>query len=107
MPMEPRTGAKEVRPTCFTDHGWKFVAYPVPRPIANLDKLANSPEKPREVVRGAAQGRRGRGVLSGAVTTANAGGANAIKKTDLLHLRGRNVMLWRDSDEAGPNGRIR
>lgn len=39
-------GAKEVRPTCFTDHGWKFVAHPVPRPIANLDKLAASPEKP-------------------------------------------------------------
>ena len=37
----------------------------------------------------------------GAVATANAGGANAIKKTDLSHLRGRNVTLWPDSDEAG------
>ncbi len=35
------------------------------------------------------------------MTTANAGGANAIKQTDLSPLRGRNVTLWRDSDEAG------
>ena len=39
-------GAKEVRPACFTDHGWKLVAYRAPRPIYNLDKLAASPERP-------------------------------------------------------------
>jgi putative DNA primase/helicase len=39
--------------------------------------------------------------LPDAVTTANAGGANAIKQTDLAPLRARNVILWRDSDEAG------
>ena len=35
------------------------------------------------------------------MTTANAGGANAIKQTDLSPLHGRNVTLWRDSDDAG------
>jgi hypothetical protein len=35
------------------------------------------------------------------VTSANPGGANAIKKTDLSHLRGRNATLWPDSDEPG------
>ena len=44
---------------------------------------------------------RAEACFPGAVTTANAGGANAIKQTDLSPLRGRNVTLWRDSDEAG------
>jgi hypothetical protein len=41
-----KDGAKEVRPACFTDHGWKLVAYPALRPIYNLDKLADSPDSP-------------------------------------------------------------
>ena len=94
-------GAKEVRPACFTDHGWKLVAHPVPRPIANLDKLDASPERPVWLFEGPRKAEKADACFPDAVTTANAGGANAIKKTDLSHLRGRNVTLWRDSDEAG------
>jgi hypothetical protein len=36
------------------------------------------------------------------VTTGYAGGADAIEQTDFSPLRGRNVVLWRDSDRAGP-----
>ena len=73
----------------------------MPRPISNLDKLAASPEKPVWLFEGPRKAERAEACFPGAVTTANAGGANAIKKTDLSHLRGRNVTLWRDSDEAG------
>ena len=94
-------GAKEVRPACFTDHGWKLVAYRAPRPIYNLDKLADPPGKPVWLFEGPRKAEKAEACFPSAVTTANAGGANAIKKTDLSHLRGRNVTLWPDSDEAG------
>ena len=97
--LEP--GRKEVRPACLTDHGWKLVAHPAPRPIYNLDKLAASPERPVWLFEGPRKADKAEPCLPNAVTTANAGGANAIKKTDLSHLRGRNVTLWPDSDEAG------
>ena len=94
-------GAKEVRPACFTDHGWKLVASPAPRPIYNLDKLAASPEGPVWLFEGPRKAAKAEPCFPGAVTTANAGGANAIKQTSLSRLGGRNVTLWRDSDEAG------
>ena len=94
-------GTKEVRPACFTDRGWKLVAHPAPRPLYNLDKLAARPDDSVWVFEGPRKAEKAKACLPGAVMTANAGGANAIKKTDLSHLRGRNVTLWRDSDEAG------
>jgi hypothetical protein len=56
-------GAKEVRPACFTDRGWKLVAYRAPRPIYNLDKLGDSPDRPVWLFEGP-QGRESRGVHS-------------------------------------------
>jgi hypothetical protein len=50
---------------------------------------------------GPRKARRAEECFPGAVTTANAGGASAIKQTDLSPLRRRDVILWRDSDEAG------
>ena len=94
-------GAKEVRPACFTDHGWKLVAYRAPRTFYILDKLADPPDKPVWLFEGPRKAEKAEACFPGDVTTANAGGANAIKRTDLSHLRGRNVTLWPDSDEAG------
>jgi hypothetical protein len=94
-------GAKVVRPACFTDHGWKQVAFPAPRPLYNLDKLAAWSGRPVWLFEGPRKADKAEPCFPGAVTSGNAGGANAVKKTDLSHLRGRNVTLWPDSDEAG------
>ncbi len=96
-----REGGKEVRPACFTDHGWKLIAFRAPRPLYNLDKVTASPDRPVWLFEGPRKADEAAACLPGAVTTANAGGANAIKQTDLRPLRGRDVTLWRDSDEAG------
>ena len=72
-------GAKEVRPACFTDHGWKLVAYRGPRPstTSTSSPICHSPvwlfEGPRKADRAGA-------CFPSAVTTANAGGANAISR---------------------------
>ena len=94
-------GAKEVRPACFTGKGWKLVAYPTPRPLYNLDKLYARPDEPVWLFEGPRKADRAEACFPDAVTSANAGGANAIKQTDLPPLRGRNLNIWRDSDEAG------
>jgi len=86
-------GAKEVRPACFTDQGWKLVAYRAPRPIYNLDKLAAWPGSPVWLFEGPRKADRAEACFPGAVTSANAGGANAIKQTDLAPLRGRNLSF--------------
>ena len=94
-------GAKEVRPACFTDHGWKLVAHPAPRPLYNLNKLAARPDGSVCLFEGPRKAEKAEPCFPDAVTTANAGGAKAMKQTNLSPLGGRNVTLWRDSDEAG------
>ncbi len=97
-------GAKEVRPSCYTGKGWKLVAFPAPRPLYNLDKLRARPAEPVWLFEGPRKAKKAEACFSGAVTTANAGGTNAIKQTDSARpLRGRNVTLWCDSDKAGAN----
>ena len=75
--------------------------YPPPRPLYNLDKFAASSNGPVWLFEGPRKADRAEGCLQGGVTTANAGGASAIKQTDFSPLRGRDAILWRDSDEAG------
>src|SRR5208337_4784044 len=82
-----------VRDACFTDQGWKLVAYRAPRPIYNLDKLAAWPGSPVWLFEGPRKADRAEACFPGAVTSANAGGANAIKQTDLAPLRGRNLSF--------------
>jgi hypothetical protein len=93
-------GGKEVRPACYVVNRWQLRAYPQPRPLYNLDKFAAS-SGPVWLFEGPRKARRAEGCFPGAVTSANAGGASAIKQTDLSPLRRRDVILWRDSDEAG------
>ena len=93
--------AKEVRPACYTVQGWKLVAYPAPRPLYNLNKLTARPHDPVWLFEGPRKAEKAEACVPDAVTTAYAGGANAIKQTDFAPLRGRDVTLWRDSDEAG------
>jgi len=77
------------------------VAYPAPRPLYNLNKLTARPHDPVWLFEGPRKADKAEPCYPAAVTTANAGGANAIKQTDFAPLRGRDVILWRDSDEAG------
>ncbi len=57
--------SKEVRPACFTDRGWKLVAYRAPRPLYNLDKLGRLARRPVWLFEGPRKAEQGRGMLSG------------------------------------------
>ena len=94
-------GPKEVRPACYTVEGWKLVAYPAPRPVYNLNRLSAQPHDPAWLFEGPRKAQKAEACFPGVVTIAYAGGANAIKQSDLLPLGGRHVTLWRDSDAAG------
>ena len=93
-------GGKEVRPVCYVGHRWQLRAYPPPRSLYNLDKFAAS-IGPMWMFEGPRKADKAGACFPGAVTTALAGGANAINQTDLSPLRRRHVILWRDGDETG------
>jgi hypothetical protein len=94
--------AKEVRPACYTAEGWKLAAFRAPRPMYNLDGLHARPNDPVWLFEGPRKADKAKACFPGSVTTGYAGGADAIEQTDFSPLRGRNVVLWRDSDRAGP-----
>ena len=87
-----RDGGKEVRPACLTDHGWKLVAFPAPRPLYNLDKLAAWPARPVWLFEGPRKadkaGRAFRLRRDGRLQLA---ARTQSSRPDFLALRGRDV----------------
>jgi len=80
---------------------WRWKAFPPPRPLYGLDRLAVAPSAPVLVVEGektadAAQARFGDHVV---VTWP--GGGKAVAKVDWTALRGRKVAIWPDADPPG------
>ena len=94
-------GGKEVRPPAIPVNGGSPLRFPRRAPSTTS---TSSPLR-QTVLCGCSRGRARQtdagACFPSAVTTANAGGANAIKHTDLSPLRGRDLILWRDSDIAG------
>lgn len=86
---------KEFRPFNVEMGEWKA---PDVRPLYRLDLLATH-KGPVVVVEGekCADALNDLGILA---TTAF-GGCNGVSKTDLSPLRGRDVIIWPDTDEAG------
>ena len=92
---------KQVRPCVYTRDGWRAEAPPPPRVLFNLDKLAGAPDAPVILFEGPRKAKKAASCFRGAVCSAFAGGANAAKQIDFSPLRGRDVTLCRDADEAG------
>jgi uncharacterized protein (DUF927 family) len=86
---------------------WQRKAWPKPRPLFGLDKLAARPDAPILVTEGekAAVGLDGRGgaaaLLPGYVCITSSGGARAARSSDWSPVADRDVVIWPDADEAG------
>ena len=83
------------------NQSWKWKAIEKDRPLYNLPELL----KPHSGAVYITEGEKAADALSelslnGLVTTMS-GGAKAYKKTDLEPLRGRDVVIFPDNDEAG------
>ncbi len=94
-------GSKDIRPIArLADRLWGVCAMPEPRPLYCLPELlASGPDQSVFVVEGEKCADALAGV--GFVVTTSAGGSKAAAKTDWSPLRGREVVILADHDEAG------
>jgi hypothetical protein len=80
---------------------WAIRPFPTPRPLQGLDDLARRPDAPVLIV----EGEKCRAVAAAAfpqyVALTWPGGSKGLRKVDWSPLRGRDLVLWPDSDEAG------
>jgi putative DNA primase/helicase len=89
---------------------WRFKAWPSPRPLFGLDRLAAYPdaivlltegEKAAEAVEHGPLADAFTGAGQGVIGVSWPGGAEAIKYADLAPLAGREVIIVPDNDAAG------
>lgn len=88
---------------CRDEQGlqWRWKAVPAPRPLYNLDKLAERPDAPVVVCEGEKSADAASPIFPNSVVTTSPGGANAADKADWPVLRGRTVLIWPDNDAPG------
>lgn len=96
-------GKKETRPLSWTAHGWKWKAWPQPRPLYNLPEIKARPKAPVLVVEGEKAATAAMRLLPAYVVTCWPNGASAVRQAAWDSLRDRVVLMWPDADEPGFN----
>lgn len=97
-------GGKEVLPLVWARNDdtaveeWHWLAFPEPRPLYGLDRLAARPDATVLVVEGEKCVDAGAAELSDLVVVSWPGGGKAVRKADWAPLAGRKVILWADCD---------
>jgi hypothetical protein len=94
-------GKKDMRPLTNTGDGWKWQHHSQPRPLFNLDRLTNDPEKPVIIVEGEKTAVAAQKLFPGYVATTWPGGAAAMRQADWAVLKGRELVLVPDCDAPG------
>ena len=98
---EQPSGKKDIRPLVRTADGWRWAHHPTPRPLFQLDRLANEPDKPVIVVEGEKTAVAAQKLFPDHIATTWPGGAAAMGQADLEPLRDRTVTLIPDCDAPG------
>ncbi|MGA7385846.1 MAG: AAA family ATPase [Methylocella sp.] len=80
---------------------WRWKAFPTPRPLYNLDKLAALPDAPVVVCEGEKSADAAARVFPNCVCITSPGGSQAASKANWSPLEGRRVLVWPDADEPG------
>lgn len=106
--FEPKTEGdrKQFFPLTFCEDAkgkreWRWQGLPDPRPLYHLDKLAAAPDAPIVVCEGEKAADAAAMLFPDAIATTMLNGAQSPHKTDWLPLKGRDVWLFPDNDEAG------
>lgn len=108
-------GGKEILPLCWCRHAttgerkWHPVAFPVPRPLFQLQHLGESAMVPVLLVEGEKCAEAAAKALGDVFEVLSwPGGAKAIKKADWTPLAGRIVLIWPDCDaQVDKDGQIK
>jgi uncharacterized protein (DUF927 family) len=99
-------GTKKILPFTFWEGAggrreWRCKAFPAPRPLYGLDRLAARPEAPVLVVEGEKSADAAADRFPNHVAVTSPGGSNSAGSADWRPLTGRHVTIWPDADEAG------
>jgi hypothetical protein len=104
---QDKSDGKEIRPVIYTRNKatgafqWLAKGLPAPRPLYGVDKLAKRPDAPVILVEGEKTANAAAKQLSDYVAVTWAGGAKGIQYADFSPLKGREVTMWPDNDDAG------
>jgi putative DNA primase/helicase len=100
-------GGKEILPVTYCENmatrarEWRFKAWPAPRPLYGLDRLAQRPAAPVLVCEGEKAADAAAELLPGHVAVTSPNGAHSAAKAGWRALAGRHVTLWPDNDDEG------
>jgi putative DNA primase/helicase len=89
--MNAATGTRE----------WRFKAWPAPRPLYRLDRLAQRPAAAVVVCEGEKSAEAAAELLPDHVAVTSPNGAENAHKADWRPLAGRDVTIWPDNDDKG------
>lgn len=81
--------------------GWQSVGFTTPRPLYNLFRLTTDQRATVLIVEGEKTADAAQLLFPSLLVITWMGGANAVKQTDWTSIAGREVIIWRDNDEAG------
>lgn len=100
-------GGKEFLPATWCQNAatgareWRFKAWPAPRPLYGLDRLAQRPAASVVVAEGEKASDAATELLPDHVVITSPNGAKGAGKADWSACRGRDITIWRDNDEEG------
>lgn len=80
---------------------WRWEAWPIPRPLYGLDRLAARPQAPVLLCEGEKAAAAATKLLPDHVAIASPNGAKAASKADWSPLAGRRLIIWPDADAPG------
>jgi hypothetical protein len=94
-------GRKDIRPIVKTADGWKWQHHPNPRPLFQLDRLAQDTDKPVIVVEGEKAAHAAQRLFPDYIATTWPGGAQSVGQADWAPIKGRELTLIPDCDSPG------
>lgn len=100
-------GSKQFRPATLWERDrdrrreWRWEAWPTPRPLYGLDRLAERPKAPVIITEGEKAADAAARLLPGHVVVTSPNGSKSFGKADWSPLAGRRVVIWPDADTAG------
>jgi putative DNA primase/helicase len=99
-------GGKEFAPLTLCENGagrreWRWKAWPEPRPLYGLDRLAQRPQAPVVICAGEKAADAAGELLPDFVAVTSPNGSQNARKADWSKLAGRTVTIWPDADKSG------
>lgn len=99
-------GGKEFRPLTYCQNAtgkkaWRWQGCSEPRPLYRLPEILANPDAPILVCEGEKAADAAQKLFPAWITITSMHGAQSPEKTDWSPLKGREVFIWPDNDEAG------